>query len=147
MAVADAGLLCVLCGGRGVAPMLFRYLNENRMLMLGLLTVLIGVVLTVVASSLLFLGIGAAIAGFGTSWIFPANVSRFLKNIWPGRAHGRSTPFFICGTLGAAASTWLIGFVSNQTGSLQYGMYVLVGSIILLTILQIGLGMRRPAVA
>jgi fucose permease len=132
--------------GRGVAPMLFRYLNENRMLMLGLVTVLIGVVLTVVASSLLFLGIGAAIAGFGTSWIFPANVSRFSKTFGPA-ASRRSTPFFICGTLGAAASTWLIGFVSNQTGSLQYGMYVLVGSIVLLTILQIGLGMRRVAAA
>ena len=114
--------------------------------MLGLLTVLIGVVLTVVASSLLFLGIGAAIAGFGTSWIFPANVSRFSKTFGPA-ASRRSAPFFICGTLGAAASTWLIGFVSNQTGDLQYGMYVLVGSIILLTLLQIGLGMRRVAAA
>ena len=131
--------------GRGVAPVLFRFLNENRMLMLGLITVLAGVVITVVASSLLFLGIGAGIAGFGTSWIFPANVSRFSKTFGPA-ASRRSAPFFICGTLGAAASTWLIGFVSNQTGNLQYGMYVLVGSIVLLTILQIGLGMRRGAV-
>jgi fucose permease len=128
--------------GRGAAPAMFRFLNENKMLMLGLLTVLAGMILTVVAGTVLSLGIGAAIAGFGTSWIFPTNVSRFSKTFGP-TATRRTTPFFICGTLGAATATWLIGFVSNQTGNLQYGMYVLVGSIILLTILQIAIGLRR----
>lgn len=130
--------------GRGIAPVMFRFLNENKMLMSGLLTVLAGVILTVVAGSVTALTVGAMVAGFGTSWIFPTNVSRFSKIFGP-TATRRSTPFFICGTIGAATATWLIGFVSDQTGNLQYGMYVLVGSIILLTILQIGLGMRRVA--
>jgi MFS transporter, FHS family, glucose/mannose:H+ symporter len=128
--------------GRGFAPLLFRFLNENQMLLLGLVTVITGMLLTVSAGSVLILGIGSAIAGFGTSWIFPTNVSRFSKIFGPTATH-RATPLFICGTLGAATATWMIGFVSNQTGNLQYGMYVLVASVVLLTILQIGLGFRR----
>ncbi|MEO7658766.1 MAG: MFS transporter [Pyrinomonadaceae bacterium] len=122
--------------GRGVAPVLFRFFNENKMLMLGLVIVLAGMTVTVTAASVMALGIGAAVAGFGTSWIFPTNVARFSKAF--GRtATRRATPLFICGTLGAAASTWLIGFVSNQTGSLRSGMYVLVVSVLSLIAVQI----------
>jgi MFS transporter, FHS family, glucose/mannose:H+ symporter len=128
--------------GRGVAPLLFRFFNENKMLMLGLITVLGGMLVTVTASSVLGLGLGATIAGFGTSWIFPTNVSRFSKTFGPS-ATRRATPLFICGTLGAAASTWLIGFVSNQTGDLRSGMYVLVVSVLLLVVLQAGLSFRK----
>jgi fucose permease len=128
--------------GRGMAPLIFKILDENKMLMLGLLTVLAGMVVTVTASSVIILGLGAAIAGFGTSWLFPTNVSRFSKTFGP-TATRRATPLFVCGTLGAAASTWLIGFVSNQTGNLRSGMYVLVISILLLISLQIGLSVHH----
>ncbi len=133
--------------GRGVAPVLFRFFNENKMLMLGLLIVLAGMMVTVTAASVAALGIGAAVAGFGTSWIFPTNVARFSKAF--GRtATRRATPLFICGTLGAAASTWLIGFVSNQTGSLRSGMYVLVVSVLSLIAVQIFLSrIASPASA
>lgn len=128
--------------GRGVAPLLFRFLNENKMLLLGLFTVLAGMAVTVTASSVAILALGASIAGFGTSWIFPTNVSRFSHMFGP-TASRRATPLFICGTLGAASSTWLIGFVSEKTGSLNSGMYVLVVSILLLLVLQFGLSMRN----
>ena len=128
--------------GRGVAPLLFRFLSENKMLMLGLLTVLAGMVVTVTASSVTMLGVGASVAGFGTSWIFPTNVSRFSHTFGP-TATRRATPLFICGTLGAASSTWLIGFVSDRTGSLNSGMYVLVVSILLLLVLQFGLSIQK----
>ena len=127
--------------GRGVAPALFRFLNENKMLMLGLVVVMAGMILTISATTVTALSIGASVAGFGTSWIFPTNVSRFSKIFGPG-ASRKSTPLFICGTLGAASSTWLIGFISNQTGSLRSGMYVLVISVVLLIVLQLGLSRR-----
>jgi len=128
--------------GRGVAPLMFRFLNENKMLLLGLFVVLAGMMTTVTAVSVLTLGIGAAIAGFGTSWIFPTNVARFSKTFGP-EASRRATPLFICGTLGAASSTWLIGFVSDRTGDLRSGMYVLVGCIVLLIGVQAVIGTRR----
>jgi fucose permease len=130
--------------GRGAAPILFRYLNENKMLFLGLAIVLTGIVFTLSAHSVIYLSAGASVAGFGTSWIFPANVSRFSKTFGPS-ATRRATPFFICGTLGAASVTWLIGFLSNQTGDLRSGMYVLVVSIVLLIILQIVLSIRNAS--
>jgi fucose permease len=120
---------------------LFRFLNENKMLLLGLSVILAGMVLTLSAVTVIALSIGSAIAGFGTSWIFPTNVSRFSKTFGP-TATRRATPLFVCGTLGAASVTWLIGFISNQTGSLRSGMYVLIISVVLLIALQIGLGTR-----
>lgn len=124
--------------GRGFAPALFRFLNENKMLMLGLLIVLVGMILTLSASTVIALSLGSAVAGFGTSWIFPTNVARFSKTFGPA-ATRRATPLFICGTLGAASSTWLIGFISNQTGSLHSGMYILIVCVLLLIVLQIAL--------
>lgn len=127
--------------GRGVAPLLFRFLSENRMLLVGLLIMLAGMSVTVTASSVTMLAAGAAIAGFGTSWIFPTNVSRFSHTFGP-TATRRATPLFICGTLGAVSSTWLIGFVSDKAGSLRSGMYVLIVSILLLIVLQMSLWLR-----
>ena len=126
--------------GRAAAPVSFRYLNENKMLMFGLLTILAGMLTTVSTQTMWILVLGSAIAGFGTSWIFPTNVSRFSKTFGPD-ATRRATPFFICGTLGAASSTWLIGLVSDQTGSLRSGMYVLVIAVAILIVLQAGLSM------
>ncbi len=127
--------------GRGAAPVLFRFLNENKMLLLGLGLVLLGMVVVLSARTVVGLSVGATIAGFGTSWIFPTNVSRFYKTFGPA-ASRRSTPLFIAGTVGAAGSTWLIGFISDRTGSLNSGMYVLIISVVLLIVLQIGLGAR-----
>ncbi len=127
--------------GRGVAPVLFRYLNENKMLFLGLAIVLIGMIITLSAVTVTTLSVGSAVAGFGTSWIFPTNVARFSKTF--GAAAGRrATPLFVAGTFGAAMATWLIGYVSDRAGTLRAGMFVLIVSIVLLIILQIGLSFR-----
>lgn len=127
--------------GRGAAPILFRFLNESKMLLLGLSTILAGMFVVISADTVVVLSIGSIIAGFGTSWVFPANVSRFSNTFGP-EANRRSAPFFIAGTLGATLSTWLIGFVSEVSGNLRSGMYVLLISIILLIILQVGLSIR-----
>ncbi len=127
--------------GRGVAPLLFRSLNESKMLLLGLFTILAGMVIVISADTVASLSIGSVISGFGTSWVFPTNVARFSSTFGP-EANRRSAPFFIAGTLGAAMSTWLIGFISEVSGNLRSGMYVLLISVILLIVLQIGLSFR-----
>jgi len=127
--------------GRGFAPLLFRFLNEGRMLLLGLFTILAGMCVVISAETVVGLSLGSVIAGFGTSWVFPTNVSRYSNTFGP-EANRRSAPFFIAGTLGAAMSTWLIGFISEVSGDLRSGMYVLLISVILLIILQVGLSFR-----
>ncbi len=124
--------------GRGIAPLFLRFLNENQMLVAGLMMILLGLVVLLFAKDVLTLGIGAAIAGFGTSSIFPTNMSRFTKTFGPS-ASRRATPFFICGTLGATFTTQIIGYTSNHFNSLRSGMFILLGSIVILIILQIAL--------
>lgn len=126
--------------GRGVAPIFFRYMNEDKMLLLGLSTIAAGMIVTLSADSVLILGIGASIAGFGTSWIFPTNVARFYNTFGAGSTR-RATPLFICGTLGAASVTWLIGGLSNWFSDLRAGMFVLLVSVVMLIVLQIVLSL------
>lgn len=122
--------------GRGVAPFFFRFFNENQMLVASLLTILFGMGILLIAKDVLTLAIGASIAGFGTSSVFPTNMSRFT-NTFGASASRRAMPFFICGTLGAAFTTWLIGYTSNLFNSLHSGMFILLGSGIILIFLQI----------
>lgn len=134
--------------GRGVAPLLFKRLNETKMLFLGLTIVLGGVITVLFATDVRLLSIGAVISGFGTSWIFPANVARFSQAFGQA-AIRKATPLFICGTLGATFVTWLIGYVSERSGNLRSGMFVLSASIVLLLVLQIVLSIwqRRKVIA
>jgi FHS family glucose/mannose:H+ symporter-like MFS transporter len=127
--------------GRGIAPFFFRFLNENRMLLASLVTILIGLAVALTANEILQLSIGASLAGLGTSSVFPTNVSRFSKT-FGADAMRRATPLFIAGTSGATVTTWLIGFLSNRTGSLHSGMLVLVVSITVLVVLQLLLSAR-----
>ncbi len=128
--------------GRGVAPIFLRYLDENKLLFTNLLVILIGMGVLLLAKDVLTLAIGAAIAGFGTSSIFPTNMSRFTKTFGPS-ASRRAMPFFIAGTLGATFTTQLIGYTSNHFNNLHSGMFILLGSGVVLIILQIVLQFRK----
>lgn len=121
--------------GRGVAPIFFRFLREERVLLLDLGIMLTGMLVILSTGSLWWLGVGAAVAGFGSSSVFPTNLSRFTRTFGP-TATRRATPLFICGTLGATSVTWLIGFLSNRTGTLQAGMLLLLACVAALMILQ-----------
>ena len=129
--------------GRAVAPVFFRFLNKNQMLFVSLIVVFIGMIILLFAGNVLALGVGASVAGFGTASIFPANLSRFTEFFGPS-ASRRATPFFICGTLGAALTNWFIGYISNYSNSLHTGMFLLFFSVLFLIVLQIILGFQKP---
>ncbi len=122
--------------GRAVAPVFFSFLKEDQVLLLDLGIMLAGMLTVLLAGNLLWLGIGASISGFGTSSVFPTNLSRFTRTFGP-TATRRATPFFICGTLGAASITWLIGYLSDWSGTLKAGMYSLLVCVAGLIILQL----------
>jgi fucose permease len=128
--------------GRGIAPVFLRFLEDNKILLVNLILILIGTIILLFAASLWFLSLGAAIAGLGTSSIFPTNISRFTKTFGE-TSRRRATPLFLCGTLGAAFTTWLIGFTSNYFGDLRSGMFVLLTSSLSLLGLQILLMFQR----
>lgn len=121
--------------GRGIAPVYFRFMTENQVLFLDIGLMLVGMLIILSAGSLMWLSVGAAVSGFGASSVFPTNLSRFTRT-FGFTATRRATPLFICGTLGGASITWMIGFVSNQADSLRAGMFVLLGCVALLILLQ-----------
>lgn len=127
--------------GRGIAPIFFRYLDENKVIFISLLVILSGLALILTAAETIQLGIGGALCGLGTSSVFPTNISRFSK-AFGSDSMRRATPLFLCGTLGATTITWLVGFLSQRFGDLRSGMYVLAVSIIVLIALQTALGLR-----
>jgi MFS transporter, FHS family, glucose/mannose:H+ symporter len=131
--------------GRGVAPIFFRFLNDSKMLLLSLSVVFVGLILCFSTANGIILSVGAAIAGFGTSSIFPTNFSRFSKTFGVS-ASRRATPFFICGTLGAAFATWIIGFISNYFKDLRSGLSILFASCGVLIVLQIILTIKSRKV-
>lgn len=132
------GYFFFFIAGRAAAPAFFRYVSENKMLMLGLLTMLAGSIAAITADSIAILFAGASLSGLGTSWIFPTNVSRFSRVFGPS-ATRRATPLFLAGTLGAALSTWAIGAVSSLGGELRSGMYLLVAGVVILVVVQAGI--------
>jgi hypothetical protein len=69
-------------------------------------------------------------------------LSRFSKT-FGSAAIRRATPLFICGTLGAAFTTWAIGFVSYYFGNLRSGMFVLLFSGLTLIVLQTFLALQK----
>lgn len=126
--------------GRGVAPLYFRFMSENQVLFLDIGLMLLGMLIILFANDLAWLGVGAAISGFGASSVFPTNLSRFTRTFGP-TATRRATPLFISGTIGAAGVTWLIGFVSNQADSLRMGMFTLLGCVVIVGVIQIFLAL------
>lgn len=121
--------------GRGTAPIFLRFLNENKFLILSLITMTLGTIVIIYAGSFAVLALGASIAGFGTSAIFPTNMARFTK-IFGAAATRKAMPLFLSGTLGGAFITWLIGFISTRFDNLRSGIFVLFGTGIVLLILQ-----------
>lgn len=125
-----------LVAGRAVAPLFFRFLRENSMLLLNLSLMSGGVILILSAEDFWLLTLGAAILGFGASSVFPTNMARFT-NIFGAKATQNATPLFVCGSLGGAFTTWLVGYVSTAFEDLRAGFFVLLFSCLLLIVLQL----------
>ncbi len=128
--------------GRGIAPLFFKFLTENSVLFGSVLIMTAGIILILRAESFLSLNIGAAILGFGTSAVYPTNLSRFTK-IFGRKAIHNATPLFVFGSLGGAFITWMVGFTSTAFGSLRSGFVVVLIGCVLLIILQIILSNDR----
>ncbi len=122
--------------GRGIAPVFLRFMNENQLLFMNIGLMLAGMLITLTAGDLVWLGIGAAVSGLGASSVFPTNISRFTRTFGP-TATRRAIPLFISGTLGGAVVTWVIGFVSTQTESLRAGMFMLLACVLVVAMIQV----------
>ena len=126
----------MLVVGRGIAPLFFRFFTENTVLLGSLITMTGGIVLILLTDTFGFLLVGSAVLGFGSSSVFPTNMSRFT-NLFGSNATQNAMPVFVLGSLGGAFITWLVGFVSTTSESLRTGFFVILMSCVMLVILQI----------
>lgn len=122
--------------GRGVAPLFLRFLRENAVLFINLLLMVGGLIVVLSANDFWLLTVGAGVLGFGTSSVFPINMARFTK-IFGTRATQNATPLFVCGSLGGAFTTWLVGYVSTAYENIRAGFFVLLVSCLFLILLQL----------
>lgn len=120
--------------GRGVASVISRRVSENRLIFFCSLFLFGGVLILVSSESLAL--IGAAVAGLGSSAIFPTNMARFARIFGP-RATLQAAPIFIAGTIGAAVISSLVGFISSIFGSLRTGIVVVLISAVCVLILNL----------
>jgi MFS transporter, FHS family, glucose/mannose:H+ symporter len=122
-----------LLAGRIAAPVILRRLRATSLATGGVTLAAVGIVILLATPMLLFIVIGATVAGLGLASIYPINVS--LLSHWFEDISPRDSGFiFAMGTLGGAVLPWIVGTVSTRTGSLRWGFVVpLLGTIAMLT--------------
>jgi len=127
--------LCIVLG-RGVIPLLVRFIPELAVLLAGVITALLGISLLLFPQSAAISLATVGLAGFGCAPIFPLAVARLLTRIGDSRHAGWI--FAICGS-GAAVLPWMTGLVSAHTGSLRTAFIVplaAMGGVLLLILVE-----------
>jgi FHS family glucose/mannose:H+ symporter-like MFS transporter len=109
--------------GRWVAALLLRRIEEITLTRAGLLTACAGMVCLLLANTLLYVFVGAGLAGLGLASIYPIMISLMSQHFGQS-ASVVSSLMFTMANVGGAALPWLVGFTSNRFGSLRAGMAV-----------------------
>jgi len=123
--------------GRASAPLALRHLKE-RTLVLGALS------LTAAGNTLLILSPGLSVAiaavflaGLGCASIYPIYIA-WLSRWYGARAKKIGGVLFALASLGGSVGPWLVGSVSQFSGSLRIGLLVpLVSALIMIGVVQL----------
>ncbi len=120
--------------GRGPGSLLLPFLSERRVLQVGfaLATVGIGVLLWIPTLT----GVigGTFLTGLSYAALYPITVAR-LSHRFGVAARSIGSVMFSLAAIGPAMIPWLVGVISQHTGSLRAGLSVaLVGTVLLLVI-------------
>lgn len=122
--------------GRGLAAIVARRISENVLIFACSLILIVGV--AIIVSSEFLVVLGAAVAGLGSSALFPTHMVRFTRVYGPS-ATLQAAPIFIAGTTGAAIVSSLIGFISSSVGSLRAGIAAVLVSGVLVLVLHLAI--------
>ena len=127
-----AGLLI----GRAAAPAVLRRVSEAALVLTSLFVSGAGLVLILVASSLMTVSSGAGLAGLGLAAVFPTTFAIFTRHF--GRQASQLTGFFfVLAGMGGALIPWLVGFTSARFGDLRIGLLIPLFGVASMIVLQI----------
>jgi FHS family glucose/mannose:H+ symporter-like MFS transporter len=127
-----AGLLI----GRAAAPALLRRVSDAALVLISLFVAGAGLVLILVASSLMTVSSGAGLAGFGLATVFPTTFAIFTRH-FERQASQLTGFFFVLAGLGGALIPWLVGFTSARFGDLRIGLLIPSFGVASMIVLQI----------
>jgi len=117
-----------LMAGRWLATLLLRVIDDVRLVQLGLLVACGGMTGLVLSRDLLGVGLSASLAGLGLSGVYPITIS-LLSREFGLNASRVGSLMFTLSNLGGGFLPWIVGVVSNHSGTLKTGLAVpLAGS-------------------
>jgi MFS transporter, FHS family, glucose/mannose:H+ symporter len=129
-----------LTAGRGLAPLVLLSLSERPVVLGALSLVAIGTTALIFSVTLKVAIAAVFLAGLGCASIYPIYIAWLSK--WFGKRAKRIGGFlFALASLGGAAGPWLVGIVSQYSGSLRVGFLVPLLSALLM--IGIVLSLRR----
>lgn len=112
-----------LLAGRALATVVLRRIKEIALARGCLPVALSGALIVVTAGSSYWFVAGVTFSALGLSCIFPITVSQFSLRFGHSATRYLSSMFALA-NLGGATLPWLVGFVSNLSGSLRTGFLV-----------------------
>ena len=122
-AMMPALFLAALTAGRGVGGWLLRHVSEQQVLRAGYGVAAMSIGLLLWSPSMYGVVASAAITGLSFSALYPIAVAR-LSQRFGIAARSIGAIMFSLAALGPAALPWLVGMISQSTGSLRMGFVV-----------------------
>jgi FHS family glucose/mannose:H+ symporter-like MFS transporter len=133
-----------LTSGRGAAPLVLRRLHERKIVLGALSLAAAATALLIASRSLPVATMAVFLAGLGCASVYPIYIA-WLSRWYGGRAKKIGGILFALASLGGSAGPWLVGTVSQFSGSLRIGL--LVPLVCAITMIGLVLVLRRQAAA
>src|SRR5713101_4385886 len=133
-----------LTSGRASAPLVLRRLPERKIVLGALSLAAAATALLIASRSLPVATVAVFLAGLGCASVYPIYIA-WLSRWYGTRAKHIGGILFALASLGGAAGPWLVGFVSQYSGSLRVGLLVPLASAITMICLVLLLRRRTAA--
>jgi fucose permease len=120
--------------GRGLAPLILRRIRENNLVLAALTLAACGMVVLHQATTIAVIDTGVALAGLGLASIYPIYIA-WLSYWYRERARKVGGVMFALASLGGAFGPWMVGKVSDWSGSLRTGLLVTLMNVLTMLVL------------
>ncbi len=129
--------------GRLLSPLALRWISGPKLVLSSLVLVLAGTAVLILVPQVRALMVGAGLAGIGMACVYPTTVAGYSDRYGSGNSRASGVVFMLA-ILGGAVIPWLVGFLSDLSGSLRTAMLVPVAASLAMIAIQIRLLRTHP---